>query len=382
MTATRLARLIPSAAGALIAAMGGFVGVGVLSAGLAAAQPAERRVAERPVADRQLAERTVLDIGGRVIAFEARPVAVTTVTVPFEAGNALLLQDAQQRLRQPDLGPFGSSGGAVVHVVSVSGPDRKLAFERARTVRAALVRLGTAEPRGLAAAAFEAEAGAMPQAQGAAGDGRIEMITVRIERLTRASCPACSAATLATAALDSGAVSLVTMAVGAASEPSLVAGAGRSADRREPASNLGFSDRPAIAPVAPEGRVSPADARALGLAAANAAAQPASAQPVTTPAPKAASAAAPKPAAPKPAAPMPAAPTPADAPSAKGRAVAASAPVASAAEGVKPARRSAAMVRVADLRALGHQGGAGCRPRTIVIDDYLPPIRAFACGGR
>ncbi len=320
-------------------------------------------------------ERTVLDIGGRVIAFEARPVTVTSFTLPFEAGNALLLQDAQQRLRQPDLGPFGSSNGTVLHIVSVSGGDRKLAFERARTIRAALVRLGVADPRGLAAAAAEGETATDTAAS--AVDARIETITVTVSRLTRASCPACSASTLGTAAMDTGSVRLATMETGrsaslaAAAPVNPAASTARTADRREPDTNLSFTDRPALATDSRGPGISQEDARALGTVAAAAAA-------AAPPSPERPGAAArnergrPRTAA----------------RNAAGPTKAAAAPVA-VAHGERDGAAMAPRVRIgpeavrrADLNALGLSGAAGCRPRAIVIDDYLPPRQGWQCGRR
>jgi hypothetical protein len=338
-----------------------------LAAGAALAQPgqggspSERVISER----RDTSERTVLDIGGRVIAFEARPVTVTEFTLPFEAGNALLLQDAQQRLRQPDLGPFGAANGAVLHIVSVSGGDRKLAFERARTIRAALVRLGTAEPRGLAAAATGGET-ASPTV-----DARIEAITVTVSRLTRASCSACSATTLGTAAMDTGGVGLATMEIGrpetlaAAATAKPAAPTARTADRREPDANLSFTDRPALATSTATAGISQADARALGAVAGAVAAAP---PPREAKAPT--QQAERRPAAPALAAPVAAPP-----------AVAARIG-ASKIEAGPRGRVSAEAVKLADLRALGRAGAPGCRPRSIVIDDYLPPQQGWQCGVR
>lgn len=279
----------------------------------------------------------VLELGGRTLAFRAAPQDVVSFDLTFETGNAILLQPALQRLRQPDLGPFASAGGAVLHIVTVSGADQQLAFERARTVRAALVRVGMAEARGLAAAAVEAE-GSGP----ATGSGRHEQVTITVLKVTRAACPACTSTTLGTAALDSGTVKMSTLSRTPVQTETPPIPAGGLADRREPVRNLTFTDRVPSADfqdgrdgVAPD----PRPTASPGLAPT----------PPVRPADHTAERA--------------------------GQRLHAPAPHAVATRDEDGLRR----LRLADAAALGRAPQPGCRPRTLVIDDYSQPIQVWRC---
>lgn len=279
----------------------------------------------------------VLELGGRALAFRAAPQEVVSFDLTFETGNAILLQPALQRLRQPDLGPFPSVGGAVLHIVTVSGTDRQLAFERARTVRAALVRVGMAEARGLAAAAIET-AGSGP----VTGSDRHEQVTITVLKVTRAACPACTSSTLGTAALDSGTVKMSTLSRPPERAETPPIPAGGLADRREPVRNLAFTDRVPSADFE-DGR------------------DGATPDPRTT-------------ASPRPAPTPPARPSEHAAERA-GPALRAPTPPAFAARDEEGLRR----LRLADAAALGRAPQPGCRVRTLVIDDYSQPIRVWRC---
>jgi hypothetical protein len=278
------------------------------------------------------ATASVLEAGGRTLRFSAAPITLTQFTLPFEAGNALLLKEASQRLRQPDLGPFVDGGGAVMHLVTVSAPDAKLAFERARTIRAELVRLGVAEPRALAAAAGE-PAATTASAPAALTDTRVEEATVRILRLTRASCHACGPTTLGAFALDTAAVRMARLALPGAAEPPDATSQARSADRTVPDGQLSFQDRPALAL-----RETPAAVTTAAAPPARAAGRdglPQADQEVR------------------------------------------------AAHSAKPPARAlpptAEAVRMADLRALGGLPQRGCRATIRPIDDYGPHPRVWTC---
>ena len=308
---------------------------------LAAAAAAGAMLAAAPGAGARTSDTArpaaVLELGGRTLAFRAAPQEVVSFDLTFETGNAILLQPALQRLRQPDLGPFSSAGGAVLHIVTASGADRQLAFERARTVRAALVRVGMAEARGLAAAAVEA-AGSAPEP----GSSRHEQVKITVLKVTRAACPACTSSTLGTAALDSGTVKMSTLSRPPEPTETPPVPASGLADRREPARNLTFTDR------VPSADFEDATSR---------------------PAPDARPTASPRPA---PAPP----PRPVEHPAERaGPTLRAPAPAAVASRDVDGLRR----LRLADAAALGRAPQPGCRPRTLVIDDYSQPIQVWRC---
>jgi hypothetical protein len=303
---------------------------------------------------------SVLDVGGRNLLFTAAPQPVLTLALPFERDNALLLKEAQAQLKQVSSGPFR---GVDLHVVLVTGPDAKLAFERARTVRAALVRMGQADGRALAAATGEQAPGATSAAttSAAPSEERIEQVEVSIVKLPRAACKACNATTLGTIALDTASVRLATLtaarrpplasaAAATGATPGGDAGAGAlSADRREPAANLAFSDRPALAPRP----LPPRPATIDDLLAAPTRPTPPSLPRVV-----------------------------ADAPLPPVKTVQRRAAAGQAADPADRRAASAAAQRRVDLVALGVAPGPGCRPRRIIIDDYSAPIRTWTCSTR
>lgn len=310
-------------------------------------------------------DAATLDLGGRSLVFRAAPKQVTSFELTFATGNAILLQPALQRLRQPDLGPYGSAGGATLYLVTATGADAKLAFERARTVRAALIRIGVAEPRAIAAVALDQIEPSAP-----AADPRYEQTKVTIMRVTRGACPACTATTLGTAALDTGSVKMATLTTAsperAEPQPSPTA---RSADRREPERNHSFTDRIPGADFEDQVALGRAT-RPSGPAGQASASAPATATPSAKPSPAAATASVAPP-------PPPRAPARAE-PGEPAAQSGAEAPAPRAAR----QRPGAIDVASVDARALGLAGGPGCTPRQIVIDDYLKPVSAWRCPRR
>jgi hypothetical protein len=280
-----------------------------------------------------------------------------TFKVLFEKDNALLLQNAQQRLQQSDIGPFSGKGGQVLHVVTVAGPDQKLAFERARVIRAALVRQGSAEARALAAAAWTSGTGTEAADLTASIQdvgGQTEEVEIKIMRLNRPACVACTASTFGTLALDSAAVRQVTMAetMPAGKVPAATESTARSADRRERPDNLAFTDGLPVAsvPAAPMRRAAKSDAPTVAYR------KPAAGGSPTTIARERAHQLAHE--------------------VSREPAVAAAAALPKFRTG-KPVEVS--MLSNADRRALGLAAGPGCTAQRIIIDDYSAPRLAWRC---
>jgi hypothetical protein len=149
-----------------------------------------------------------LDLGGRSLRFADSQVA-HTLRLPFGRDSALVQVEALEAMRNAALGTITGANGTLLHVVTVAGDDPTLAFKRARALRAALARLGSADPRALAAAAdgFEPPAAIAEPPAGAP----TEWVPVRFVRLSRAECAGCTQQTLAAAALDTAVVSLATL---------------------------------------------------------------------------------------------------------------------------------------------------------------------------